>query len=227
MQCSSQFGEPGSHLTSTSSPFGSVSTCKCMFPQFQTQKPAWWMPCPSLGQISCPMPSPYSHHKESSQKGTTRKGHLHSSGPSQASPGLVSRVSPSLPCSTHQASTGPLVSSPAQVRGSARKPREAAPSRLASMRSSLGSSSSVLCLMEHAQLPGTQGVYSAHWDRWVRWCADHSVPPHNPSCHLTNFLAFLSSDKGLSASSVRCTGLLSAPLSVRWVGPPFLVILSS
>ena len=65
---------------------------------------------------------PDSHHRESSQKGTRRKGHPHSSGPSLASPGLVSRASPSLSCSTHQASAGPSVSSSAQVRGSARKP---------------------------------------------------------------------------------------------------------
>ena len=150
---------------------------------------------------------PDSHHRESSQKGTRRKGHPHSGGPSLSSPGLVSSASPSLSCSAHQASAGPLVSSSAQVRGSARKPGGAAPSRLASVRdslSSLGTSPSVLHLVEHAHCPGTQGVYSVHWDGWVRWCADHSVPPHNPSsCDLANFLAFLSCVKGLSASSVK------------------------
>ena len=150
---------------------------------------------------------PDSHHRESSQKGKRRKGHPHSSGPSLASPGLVSRASPSLSCSTHQPSAGPSVSSSAQVRGSARQPRGATPSRLASVRdslSSLGASPSVLRLVEHAHRPGTQGVYSAHWDGWVRWCSDHSVPPHNPSsCDLANFLAFLSCVKGLSASSIK------------------------
>ena len=58
--------------------------------------------------------------------------------------------------------------------------------------------------MGHADHPGTQGVYSAHWDGWVRWCVDHSVPPYNPSsCDFANFLAFLSCDKGLSAFSVK------------------------
>ena len=92
-------------------------------------------------------------HRKSSQKGKRRKGHPHSSGPSLASPGLVSRASPSLSCSTHQASAVPLVSSSAQVRGSPQKPRGAAPSRLASVRDSLfslGASSSVLRLVEHA-----------------------------------------------------------------------------
>ena len=148
-----------------------------------------------------------SHHRESSQKGKRRKGHPHPGGPSLASPGLVSRASPSLSCSPHQPSAGPSVSSSAQVRGSARKPRGAAPSRLASVRdslSSLGASPSVLHLVEHAHRPGTQGVYSAHWDGWVRWCSDRSVPPHNPSsCDLANFLAFLSCVKSLSASSVK------------------------
>ena len=70
--------------------------------------------------------------------------------------------------------------------------------------SSLGASSSLLRLMEHAHRPGTQGVYFLHWDGWVRWCVDHSVPPHNTSsCDLANFLAFLSCDKGLSASLVK------------------------
>ena len=175
---------------------------------------------------------PDSHHRESSQKGTRRKGHPHSGGPSLSSPGLVSSASPSLSCFAHQASAGPLVSSSAQVRGSAWTPREAAPSRLASVRdplSSLGSSSSVLCLMEHAHCrPGTQGVYSMHWDGWVRWCADHSIPPHNPSsCHLANFLTLLPCDKGLSASSFKmhwsavCTSIrqMARP---TFSGDPFL-----
>ena len=148
-----------------------------------------------------------SHHRESSQKGKRLKGHPHPGGPSLASPGLVSRASPSLSCSTHQPSAGPSVSSSAQVRGSARKPSGAVSSRLASVRdslSSLGASSSVLHLVEHAHHPGTQGMYTAPCDVWVKWCADHSVPPHNPSsCDLANFLAFLSCDKGLSASSVK------------------------
>ena len=180
-------------------------------------------PVHSLVKSTVPCLPPDCHHRESSQKGTRQKGHPHSSGPSLASPGLVSRASPSLSCSAHQASAGTPVSSSAQVSGSARTPREAAPSHLASVRdllSSLGSSSSVLCLMEHAHRPGTQGVYSVRWDGWVRSCADHSVPPHNPSsCRLANFLALLSCDKGLSASSVKmhwsavCT-------STRQVGRP-------
>ena len=169
--------------------------------------------------------SPDSHHRESSQKGTRQKGHPHSGGPSLASPGLVSSVSPSLSCSTHQASAGPSVSSSAQVSGYARTPREAAPTRLAFMQdplSSLGSSStsSVLCLMEHAHCPGTQGVYSVHWDGLVRWCTDHSVPPHNPSsCHLANFLAILSCDKGPSASSVKMHWW-AVYTSIRQMGRP-------
>ena len=49
-------------------------------------------------------------------EGKRRQGHPHSNGLSLANPGLVSRASPSLPCSTHQASTGPSVSSAVQVR---------------------------------------------------------------------------------------------------------------
>ena len=174
---------------------------------------------------------PDSHHRNSSQKGTRRKAHPHSSGPSLASPGVVSRASLSVSCSTYQATAGPSVSSSAQVSGSARTPREAATSRLASVHdslSSLGSSSSLLCWMEHAHRPGAWGVYSAHWDGWVRWSADHSVPPYIlSSCHLTNFLAFLSCDKGLSASSIKmhrsaaCTSIcqMSGP---TFSGDPFL-----
>ena len=62
----------------------------------------------------------------------------------------------------------------------------------------------------------------------VRSCADHSVPPHNPF-----HVAWQTSWPSCPATGVfqhprsRCTGLLSAPLPIRWVGPPFLVILSS
>ena len=166
-----------------------------------------------------------SHHRKGSQKGKRRKGHPHSSGSSLASPGLVSRTAPSLSCSTHQALTGPSISSSAQVRGSARKPRGAASSRLASVRdslSSLGASSSVLRLVEHAHRPGTQGIYSAHWDGWVKWCTDHSVPPQSPSsCHLANFLAFLSCEKGLSASSVKVHRSAVCTTICQMGGPSF------
>ena len=124
-------------------------------------------PVHSLVKSTVPRLPPDSHH--SSQKGTRRKGHPHCSGPSLTNPGLVSRASPSPSSSVHQASAGPSASSSAQVSGSARTLRQAAPSRLASVQdllSSLGSSSSVLCLMEHAHRPGTQGVYSVHWDGW-------------------------------------------------------------
>ena len=56
-QYSSQFGQPGSHLTSTSSPLGLVIACHCMCPQFQTRLPGLWSRCPFLGQISCSVPS--------------------------------------------------------------------------------------------------------------------------------------------------------------------------
>ena len=76
--------------------------------------------------------------------------------------------------------------------------------------------------MEHAHHPGTQGVYSKHWDGWVRWCADHSVPPHNPSsCDLANFLAFLSCDKGLSESSVKVHRSAVCTTICQMGGPTF------
>ena len=151
----------------------------------------------------------------SSQNLQRKPGRMANLGPattcpdSHRSPGRRTPFAPPLGegLPTHQPSAGPSVSSSAQVRGSARKPRGATPSRLASVRdslSSLGASPSVLRLVEHAHRPGTQGVYSAHWDGWVRWCSDHSVPPHNlSSCDLANFLAFLSCVKGLSASSIK------------------------
>ena len=107
-------------------------------------------------------PPPDSDHKEGSQEGKGRQGHSHPSGRLLAGPSLVSRSSPSLSCSIHQAPAGPSVPSAAQGRGSTRKPKDNAPSRLASvggLLSSLGSCPPVLCLVEHAHRPATQGVY--------------------------------------------------------------------
>ena len=54
--------------------------------------------CPVHSLVKSPVLClpPDSHHREGSQKGKRRKGHPHSGGPSLASPGLVSRASPSV-----------------------------------------------------------------------------------------------------------------------------------
>ena len=48
-----------------------------------------------------------------------------------------------------------------------------------------------------------KGSTPPHWSRWLRWSQDNQVDPHNPSyIQVANFLAFLSTDLSLSASSI-------------------------
>ena len=59
-------------------------------------------------------------------------------------------------------------------------------------------------MVAQAHRSGTQGVYSSHWSRWLRWSQDNQVDPHNPSrIQVANFLAYLSTDLSLSASSIK------------------------
>ena len=59
-------------------------------------------------------------------------------------------------------------------------------------------------MVSQAHRSGTQGVYSSHWSCWLRWSQDNRVDPRNPShIQAANFLAFLSTDLSLSASSIK------------------------
>ena len=59
-------------------------------------------------------------------------------------------------------------------------------------------------MVSHAHCSGNQVVYSSHWSRWLQWSQVNQVDPCNPSCiQVADFLAFLSTDLSLSASSIR------------------------
>lgn len=77
-------------------------------------------------------------------------------------------------------------------------------------------------LISKAHRPGTQSVYASHWGSWLDWCALHSVDPHNPSSiNLANFLASLSADRGLSASSLSAHRAAISS-TIRQMGGPSL-----
>ena len=96
--------------------------------------------CWFLGQICSSVPS--LGYREGSQEGKEQQGHSCASGLLLASPGLISRASASLSCSTFQA-PGPWISSAVLVRGSTYRPRRAGLSHLPSVKDllcSLGAS---------------------------------------------------------------------------------------
>ena len=113
----------------------------------------------------------------------------------------------SLPCTSSQAPPSSQGPSPAQVRNRSRQFRPSRPSHLAAVRhslSSLGASQGVVDMVSQAHRLGTQGVYSSHWSRWLRWSQDNQVDPCIPSrIQVANFVAFLSTDLSISASSIK------------------------
>eukprot|EP00745_Piridium_sociabile_P014347 TRINITY_DN2118_c0_g1_i2.p1 TRINITY_DN2118_c0_g1~~TRINITY_DN2118_c0_g1_i2.p1 ORF type:complete len:1001 (-),score=88.55 TRINITY_DN2118_c0_g1_i2:57-3059(-) len=147
------------------------------------------------------------NHGKGSQKGTRGRPLSYPSRSALAGSTLVPRVAPSIPGPSSETRARSSLSSATEVRDSSRESERSQPSRLASVRNSLsaiGASPAVVDLVQHAHRPGTQGVYSSHWNSWLRWCDSHSVQWDDPSSlELANFLAHLSSEKNLSASSVR------------------------
>jgi hypothetical protein len=78
---------------------------------------------------------------------------------------------------------------------------------LETLRSALrssGSSDRVIDLVCQARRSGTEAVYGHKWAKWLAWCKDQGVQPTHPSsAELAEFLAWLSADQGLAASTVR------------------------
>ena len=68
---------------------------------------------------------------------------------------------------------------------------------------SLGASNRVVELVGLAHRPGTQSVYSSHWERWLTWCQDQGIDPIHPSrVDLANFLGSLSL-QGKATATIR------------------------
>ena len=63
-------------------------------------------------------------------------------------------------------------------------------------------------------------MYQAHWRAWSSWCSDRQIDPSAPRrVDLANYLAFLSSSKGLSASTVK-THRAAISTTIRQSGGP-------
>ena len=212
MQSLSHFGQPGSGLRSTSLTLSSVMACQCICAGFKIQQPRLWTHCPFLRQICCSMSSPWFWSRDN-----------------RAALTLVAPCRPAQACiffMLHPTSS-PWALNPfcSLCWGSVQKPSRAGPSRLATvwgLLSSLGATSLVLCLAEHVHCLGTQGVCSAHWDSWVRWCADHSALPHNPSrFDVANFWPFCPLTMAFLVPWFECTRPLSALPTQQLGGPSF------
>ena len=140
-----------------------------------------------------------------------------------ASATMVSRATRAYSSTSSQTERRKSRSSSAKIWRSAPRPGQAVPSRLAGVRKrlrALGASRQLCDLVSNSHRSGTNAVYSSHWKRWLSFCGQHDISPSSPSeLDLGNFLAHLSQDCRLSASSVRvyraaiCTTLrqLGAP----------------
>ena len=150
--------------------------------------------------------SPDSHPWQGDQEGQT--------GPSVSDPDLsllasstlVSRPASTDTCSSSGSSGKQESTGSTEVRHSSRKPVDPQPTRMASVRGNLralGASNKVIELVALAHRPGTQSVYSYHWERWLKWCEDQAISPLSPSnMDLANFLGVLASE-GKATATIR------------------------
>ena len=145
--------------------------------------------------------------QQGDQEGQTRQSLPNSHSSNVASPAMVPRASRAIKTASTQTERRKKGSSATQIRHSTPKPSQNVPSRLAGVRKrmrSLGASRQLCDLVSRAHRSGTNSVYSSHWKRWVGFCTSKGISPSNPSeVQLANFLAYLSHDCKLSASSVR------------------------
>ena len=143
---------------------------------------------------------------QSDPKGKTRGCIIDPDLPSMASSALVSRSPPTGPLTSPCAVPEQECSGSAKIGDSSRQSRGSQPPRVAAVRGSLhslGASNRVVELVGLAHRPGTQSVYSSHWERWLAWCQDQSIDPIHPSrVDLANFLGFLSL-QGKATATIR------------------------
>ena len=158
------------------------------------------------GDVRIRVPTlPYS--EQGYQEGQDRQSLPHSDCTNVASTTLVSGAPRA--CSSTSTQTERRKKRPpsAKIWHTAPKPGQAVPSRLAGVRKrlrALGASRQLCDLVSKSHRSGTNAVYSSHWKRWLSFCNKQGISPSSPSeLDLGNFLAHLSQDCGLSASSLR------------------------
>ena len=158
------------------------------------------------GDVRIRVPTlPYS--EQGYQEGQDRQSLPHSDCTNVASTTLVSGAPRA--CSSTSTQTERRKKRPpaAKIWHTAPKPGQAVPSRLAGVRKrlrALGASRQLCDLVSKSHRSGTNAVYSSHWKRWLSFCSKQGISPSSPSeLDLGNFLAHLSQDCGLSASSLR------------------------
>lgn len=163
------------------------------------------------------------HHEQSSQKGKRRRRKDDSHRTSVASPTLVPRPSVPHALSSTQTVPTPGPTHSTSVRSAPQQPQPTQATRLEAVREVLrssGASSAVVDLVCKSRRPQTESVYGHKWDKWVSWCNSHSIRPADPSSsEVANFLAWLSSDMNLAASTIK--GYRSAiSTTLRQLGSP-------
>ena len=141
-------------------------------------------------------------YPESQKRSGCSDSHL----PALASATMVPRPSTAVSRSTVTSLPEQESACSAEVRNPSRESLKSQPPRMAAVRGNLhalGASNKVLELVGLAHRPGTNAVYSSHWERWLKWCEDQSVSPlHLSSVDLANFLGFLASE-GKATATIR------------------------
>ena len=151
--------------------------------------------------------SSLSNSEQGYQEGQDRQTLPHPDCPYVASTTVVSRAPRACSSTSTQTERRKTRSASAKIWHSAPRSIQAVPSRLAGVRKrlrSLGASRQLCDLVSNSHRSGTNAVYSSHWKRWLSFCDKQGISPSSPSeLDLANFLAHLSQDCRLSASSVR------------------------
>ena len=150
----------------------------------------------------CVPTHPYSWEgdSESQKRSSVPDSHL----PALASATLVPGPPPPVALPSNISPPEQEISGAAEVQDSSRESIISQPPRMAAVRGNLGAlgaSNKVIELVGLAHRPGTQSVYSSHWERWLKWCEDQSVPSLQPSkIDLANFLGSLASEGKATAT---------------------------
>ena len=173
---------------------------------------------PSRVRISSPCTN-----GKSSQKGKGGRGENDIDRPSLAVKTMVSRAERSNTHRSSQAQDKQKISDSAQIRHSTQRTGGTKSARMDALRKSLrsrGASKATSDLVTSCHRKGTRSVYAYHWVRWDEWCRCNSVNPVTPtSMDISNFLSYLSKEKGLSASSLR-THRAAISSTIQQLGGP-------
>ena len=157
------------------------------------------------------------------QKGKRGRGENDIDRPLLAVKTMVSRAEGSVTPRSSKATDKPRITDSAQIGHKTQRSRSVKSSRMDALRKSLrsrGASEATTDLITSGHRKSTRSVYAYHWIKWEQWCKHNSVNIITPSSmEFSNFLSYLSKEKGLSASSLR-THRAAISSTIQQLGGP-------